>query len=162
MIQVFQKAAQKYTDVDFILIGSGQDEDDIKGTANHLVPGRVIFTGWIKDDVQKALYYNVAECLWLASWREASPAVIGEAFACGTPVLSSRVGGIPDLVIPHKTGWLFEAGDDARMWEVLSAMLENGSQDPAFREGIRRQAENLVSFKAIEEVLKRGFYTVVD
>ncbi|WP_114751790.1 glycosyltransferase family 4 protein [Pleomorphovibrio marinus] len=162
MIHVFQKVSEKFQDVDFILIGSGLDEHLIKSRANSLIPGRVFFTGWLKEDSQKALYYNVAECLWLASWREAAPAVIGESFACGTPVLSSRVGGIPDLVIPNKTGWLFEPGDDIEMLETLCTMLEICPRNAEFRENIRNYAENLVSFRAIGEVLKSGFLSVFD
>ena len=36
---------------------------------------------------------------------------IAESFACGVPVLSSDIGGLPEIVIPNRTGFLFRTGD---------------------------------------------------
>ena len=63
----------------------------------------------------------------MASVSEGFPSVIGEAFACGIPVVSSDVGAISDLVIDGKTGYLFDAGDDNRMLEILSAIAQDNT-----------------------------------
>ena len=71
------------------------------------------------------MFYNASECLILNSLREASPAVIGEAFSCGIPVVSSDVGGIDDLVVQEKSGWLFKPGDDDALLRHLDYVLAN-------------------------------------
>jgi len=53
-------------------------------------------------------FYNAADALVLASSREGSPNVVLEAMACGTPVIATSVGGIPDLVTSSACGILME------------------------------------------------------
>jgi hypothetical protein len=48
-----------------------------------------------------------------------------EAMACGTPVVASAVGGLRHVVLPQKTGFLFEAGDSASLAWILMAMIIN-------------------------------------
>jgi glycosyltransferase involved in cell wall biosynthesis len=57
-----------------------------------------------------------ATCVVVPSlWPENSPMVILEALNYGTPVLASRIGGIPELILEGDTGLLFEAGDMGSM-----------------------------------------------
>ena len=53
-----------------------------------------------------------ATCLLLPSlWYEGFPRTIVEAFACGTPVIASRLGSMIDLIDDGRTGLLFEPGN---------------------------------------------------
>jgi len=160
IIYAFKSHAEKYKDVDLLIIGSGKDENDLKGLAKELVPGRVIFPGWITDEMDKSWYYNASECLILASWREASPAVIGEAFSCGIPLISSRVGGISDMVLEDQTGWLFEAGDDEALGSCMEKVMANPEKIIQMKPKIREIAEKTVSYETIEKSLRKGFESV--
>jgi glycosyltransferase involved in cell wall biosynthesis len=46
-----------------------------------------------------------------SEWYEGFPVTIAESFACGTPVIASRLGSMPDIVADGRTGLHFEAGD---------------------------------------------------
>ena len=61
-----------------------------------------------------------ARCIVLPSeyYENASLAVL-EAFACGKPVIASRIGGNPELVHEQENGWLFEPGNVAQLAECL-------------------------------------------
>lgn len=64
--------------------------------------------GKINHDEMVA-YYNMADIFVLPSKMEGVPMVILEALACGTPVLATNVGGIPDLITAGKNGFLIKS-----------------------------------------------------
>lgn len=66
---------------------------------------KVVFTGAIAHD-SLATYYSAADVLVLPSHYESLGFVVIEAMACGTPVVASRVGGIPSIVEHGSTGYL--------------------------------------------------------
>ena len=68
-----------------------------------------------------------ARCLVVPSlWYEGFPMAIAEAFACGVPVIASRLGGLPEIVAEGRTGLHFASGDPAD----LARTLENAWADP--------------------------------
>src|SRR6185295_10737314 len=93
IIRSFASVAANYPDADLLLVGNGRDDARLREVAAETAPGRIRFVGWVGEEDRKAQLYNCAECLILASWREGFPTVVGEAMSCGTPVLSSNVGG---------------------------------------------------------------------
>lgn len=157
IIDVFADLCRDHPGFDFLIVGTGKDEQSLKHQANILIPGRVHFLGWIAGDHEKALALNTADCLLLASWREASPAVIGEAFACGVPVISSKVGCIDDLVIDDKTGWLFPAGDDEGLRKRLEHVMNHPDIITPMRNIVRNTAVSTVSIPAVAKALGEGF-----
>jgi glycosyltransferase involved in cell wall biosynthesis len=157
IIGVFADLCKEAGHFDLLIVGSGNDERALKHQADETIPGRVRFLGWIGEDHRKALALSTADCLLLASWREASPAVIGEAFACGVPVLSSRVGCIDDLVIDDETGWLFEAGDDDGLKSRMEHIMKNPQLIESMRGTVRQRAIDMVSIDAVCGALREGF-----
>ena len=160
IIRVFSKIAEHYEGIDLLIIGTGNDQATLQEKVPNQLKNRIYFLGWIGDDEKKNLLYNCAECLLMASWREGFPTVIGEAYACGIPVISSDVGTISDLVIHEQTGWLFTAGDDTKMLEIY----EQVAREPALLSSksllVRQIAEEHMSTAAIRAALKKGFHHV--
>jgi len=73
------------------------------------VADRVTFLGRVAQE-RMPLWYRAADFFCFGSLREGCPNVVLESLACGTPVVSTRVGGVPDLVEEGRTGLLFEPG----------------------------------------------------
>jgi len=157
IIAAFQQVAAKFANLDLLILGNGKDEENLKQQAAKQIPGRVHFYGWIAVDDEKVRFLNIAECLVLASKREGFPTVVGEALACGLPVVSSDVGAISDLVIEDKTGWLFAPRDDEGLFNRLLFVAENPQKIITMRSYIRDFAENHISIEALTGSLKRGF-----
>jgi glycosyltransferase involved in cell wall biosynthesis len=157
MIRVFATLAAEHPDVDFVIAGDGQDRAALRRLADEQAPGRIRFIGWVSDAAHKAHFYNAADCLVLASWREGFPSVVGEAMACGIPVLSSHVGGVSEMVVEGQTGWLFPAGDDRALRDRLSNIMKHPETLPPMRTEARRAAERRLSRTAIIAALRRCF-----
>lgn len=66
-------------------------------------------------------------------WYENFPMIIVEALSAGTPVIASRMGGLPDIVEEGKNGFLFHAGDSQDLRKKLNEMTE----PEAFRLGVQ-------------------------
>ncbi len=156
LIRAFASVVQDHPDVDFLIAGTGPDEEKLRQLAQKLAPDRVRFLGWITLE-QKPLFYNLAECLLLASRSEGFPNVVGEAMACGTPVVASDVGGIRELVVDGHTGWLFEPGDDAGLLQALNRVLNRPEQAAEMRLNARKAAEDRISPLAVAAKLKGCF-----
>jgi glycosyltransferase involved in cell wall biosynthesis len=149
IIRTFAALAREHQDVDLLIVGNGEDGEKLRCLGAELARGRIHFLGWISEQTKKAQLYNTAECLVLASTREASPAVISEAFACGTPVLASRVGAVSDLVVEGQSGWLFPPGDDEALASCLGYIFAYPEVIDSMRPKARRIAETQVSATVI-------------
>lgn len=98
-------------ETNFVFAGDGPMRRRLEQLASELGVGeRVAFLGVVSPDRLAALYTG-ADLLVLPTFSEASPLVAFEAMACGTPVLSTRVAGLPELVSDWQTGFLVKPGD---------------------------------------------------
>lgn len=95
-------------DVEFLIGGDGPLFDKIKKKLkNNGLYTQVKLTGWIPHD-ELPDYLNELKLLVLPSYSEGLPNIVSEAMACGTPVLATPVGGVPDLIKEGETGFIIE------------------------------------------------------
>lgn len=85
---------------------------------------RVAFLGLLE---REQLLQEYARCaaLVLPSVQENAPMAVIEAMAAGAPVVATRVGGVPDLVVEGETGYLAPPADDAALAEALGRVLRD-------------------------------------
>jgi glycosyltransferase involved in cell wall biosynthesis len=92
----------------FMIIGSGSLEDQIPSLLEKLdIIEKVLYITEVSHH-EVAKYLNHLRLLVLASPSEGLPNIILESLGCGTPVLATRVGSIPDIIIHEKTGFLLD------------------------------------------------------
>jgi len=116
---------QKYGDLMLIVAGDGDMRDDYQEYANFLgIGSRVVFRGKLlgRNLLEE---YQKADVFVLPSAFDSSPTVIMEAMACGLPVVSTRVGGIPALVGDGMTGYLVDAGDAPALAQKIEKLLDD-------------------------------------
>lgn len=131
-------AAVDRLSVDFI--GDGVLRGDLESLVDRLqLRDRVRFRGSCSEDtVREAL--NAADLFILPSivaddgQMEGLPVVLMEALACGVPTVSTKLSGIPEIVIDGVTGLLANPGDPASLNGVITAMIERGSAAAEFAE----------------------------
>jgi glycosyltransferase involved in cell wall biosynthesis len=124
LVEAAHQLAAQGVPFELVLAGDGELRDDIEVLiSRYKLQGRVRITGWISSDEVREQILN-ARALVLPSFAEGLPIVIMEAMALRRPVISTFVGGIPELVRPGEHGWLVPAGDIAGLTDVLRACLE--------------------------------------
>jgi glycosyltransferase involved in cell wall biosynthesis len=153
LIRAFSDAAGAHPDASLVIAGDGPDRERLERVASEVAPGRVTFVGWTESAALPGLL-NAAECLVLPSRREGFPTVVGEALACGTPVLGSRVGGIPELVIPGITGWLVEPDQERELAAAIRQALDDPGRVSALRPAARSVAQRHLSPAAVAAALR--------
>jgi glycosyltransferase involved in cell wall biosynthesis len=117
----------------------------------------IFYTGYVETAERQALIYSAADLFVNPSLAEAISQTGPEAMACGTPVVAFDVGGIPEFVIPEKTGLLAELRDEAGLAYHIQWMADHPEQ----RERMGRQArQHVVSmFEAGQQTQKHmDFY----
>ena len=119
-------AATGDTQIEFLIAGTGRHERKLRALADDLgVDDRVHFLGYVPDEELPTLYSS-ADVFVLPSRYEGFGLVLLEAMACGTPVIGTKVGGIPTVVHDGEDGYLVEP--DVR---ALSEAFEKVSRDDA-------------------------------
>jgi teichuronic acid biosynthesis glycosyltransferase TuaC len=91
---------------------------------------RVRLLGGI-DQTLLPQWYRAADLLVLPTFRDGAPNVVREALACGTPVVASRVGGVPEIVAADELGMLVPPGDSDALAHVLETALQRSWDRPA-------------------------------
>jgi len=91
--------------------------------------------GYDNKDIRKILA-DIDLLVVPSIWQENSPLVIQEAFLSNTPVLASRIGGIPELVRDGSNGLLFNPTDTMDLKEKLEYIINNPAVLEKFRQNI--------------------------
>jgi len=92
----------------FFIIGDGELKEEVKKLLNQEnLKGRVKLLGWVPHE-ELLKYLNEIKLLVIPSYTEGLVNVMLEAMACGTPVLATAVGAIPDVIKDDKTGFILE------------------------------------------------------
>ena len=99
---------KKRNDLEFLIGGDGALFDKIKRELNNNGSyGKVKLTGWIPHN-ELPDYLNELKLLVFPSYSEGLPNIVSESMACGTIVLATPVGGVPDLIKGGETGFLLK------------------------------------------------------
>jgi glycosyltransferase involved in cell wall biosynthesis len=124
-------------DVKAVIMGTGPMEEEIKAYSKEIGLSReVIFMGF-RADLAELL--PCLDLLLFTSKTEGLGTSILDAMACKVPVVATRAGGIPEIVIHEKTGLLAEVGDA----KMLAALCNRLLDKPQEREVLINQAYTL-------------------
>ncbi len=146
LIHAWAAALPREAKASLLLVGGGALEDDLRALAKDLgIDHQVTFAGFVNDKARIAEFWRIADIGLLTSDFEGLSNALLEAMASAVPMIGSRVSGNTDLIIPGKSGWLFEP----RQQDQLTSCL-----DQAFRmERAARQAMGQAARqKALETV----------
>ena len=104
--------------------GNGEKEKLIDLISKNGLASLVTYEGWVSGD-QKNDLFNMSDAFILPSYTEGLPVSILEAMSYGLPILSTPVGGIPEIVENGVNGFLFHPGDKNDIFQAILQLLSN-------------------------------------
>jgi len=149
-IRLASAVNKDFLNVKFILVGDGVLRKRIHALINILnLKEKIIVTGW-RNDIAKTL--SCLDIFVLTSLWEGLPISILEAMAAGLPVVATDTGGISEVVLHGKTGYLVRPRDIKALQERLRELLDK----PYLRKEFGRLAVSVVDSNkySIDSMLK--------
>jgi glycosyltransferase involved in cell wall biosynthesis len=110
------------------LVGDGALASELRGHAFVTSGSSVTFHGWVDDDIQLDKFFQQADIFVHPSRSEGIPKVLLKAMAYGLPIVTTTVGGIPDIVQNGLNGLLVPPNDAALIAQAIKRLL----LDPAY------------------------------
>lgn len=155
-------ALLRIPDATLLIAGRGAQESELRQLATRLGVGhRIRFLG-VLSQVGLRKVYSAADCLVLASAREGWPNVLLEAMACGTPVVASRVGGVPEIVAEPAAGLMLDELSAEGVAKAVQCLRSHGGARDATRAYAERfgweatTAGQIGIFRRIVAAMDRG------
>lgn len=129
------------------IVGKGRMQEEYRQRVKALRLERwVEFHGYLAHGHELLELYRTASVFVLPSLSEGIPQVLLEAMACGTPVVATKVGGIPDLISDGVHGLLVDPGEPQ---QIVQAVLKVG-EDVALHQRLREHAFEKVAHHTLE------------
>ena len=135
------------------IIGEGLIENELRGQIDELcLQDKVVLTG-AKPQSQLRRRLAAANVFVLPSVIDPEggmdnlPTVIMEAMATGLPVVSTNIGGIPEMVIENETGFLVQPGDAVAMADAINKIVGDASMARRLGQSAYEQARTLFSIE---------------
>jgi len=126
VVRAFAEVKKEYPEAQLDLVGGGPLEAEVRKLVSDLHLSGVHFTG-VASRQEIGKYYAQADIFINASWLDNMPVSVIEAFAAGTPVVSTSPESMPYLVQHGRTGLLSPVGDE----KALAANVLRLLRDPA-------------------------------
>ena len=124
MIKAFAQIADRYPDWSIVFAGNGEIEEG-KALASRLsIAKQTVFLGWVRGE-EKDKAFKEASIFCLPSYAEGFPMGVLDAWAYGLPVITTPVGGIPDIAIDGKNCLLFNPGDVDNLAKLMDKMMSS-------------------------------------
>jgi N-acetyl-alpha-D-glucosaminyl L-malate synthase BshA len=129
---------RKFIDAELWLVGDGEEMDRIRPILDKRGAKDDVKCWGLQRDIAPILFQ--ADLMLMASHAESFGLCALEAMACGVPVLATHVGGLPEVVVHKKTGFLFSPVNHAPAIEFAVALLTDPAAHHAMKEAAMRHA----------------------
>lgn len=124
LLKAWKKIKDKYPDWRVFMLGNGEVERFRQMATEMGLKDSVTFTGYITGR-EKEYYFRKASIYCMCSYEEGFPMTVLEAWAHGICVVTTPVGGLPDVLEDGKNALVFEFGDGDGLSQRISFLIEN-------------------------------------
>jgi len=158
LIEAAEKVIAEEPDIKFILAGSSKDKKIEEILHNKGLKDNFILPGWINEEEIKKLFCNTMIFV-LPSYNEGMPMSILEAMSFGIPIISTKVGSIPEIIQHGTNGILLQPGDVEMLGNSLLDLISNKDKRLFFsRENYKdanKKYSNIANYKKLNSLYER-------
>jgi glycosyltransferase involved in cell wall biosynthesis len=126
LIIAFATIAENHPHWKLVFAGNGEINEGIELSKKLQIENQVVFKGWVSG-VEKERLFREANIFCLPSYAEGFPMAVLDAWAYGLPVITTPVGGIPDVAKDGINMLLFNPGDTKTLSKKLVEMITDKS-----------------------------------
>jgi N-acetyl-alpha-D-glucosaminyl L-malate synthase BshA len=157
VVSTFHKIIEGGVDATLLMVGDGPDRARAEQKCRELqVCGKVRFLGK-QEQVEEVL--SISDLFLIPSGSETFGLAALEAMSCSVPVVSSNIGGLPEVNIHGETGYLCEIGDVDAMGDYSLKILKNNELHTELSQNARKRAEQFEE-RRIVEVYEQYYKTI--
>lgn len=127
-LEMAQRIAAEIPQAHFVVVGDGELRTALEEQAQPMAD-RVHFLGWRRD---LPTIYADSDLVVLTSVNEGTPVALIEAMASGTPIVATRVGGVPDVARHEETGLVIESNDADALTAAVGELLRDAAKRDRF------------------------------
>ncbi|RLC49769.1 MAG: glycosyltransferase family 4 protein, partial [Candidatus Cloacimonadota bacterium] len=152
LIKAARIVSDKIPDVAFLLAGDGELRSELEKMKKDLELNNLYFLGHQNQETVASIY-NIADISVVPSRVEPFGLVAIEALACGTPVVATNAGGLPDF-INEKVGNLVEMDNPQALANAIIFELENNTKKTKGKFAAEYAKKNYSWNKTLEKVIE--------
>ncbi|HSA07326.1 MAG TPA: glycosyltransferase family 4 protein [Candidatus Gastranaerophilales bacterium] len=119
------KAVAKFPEIELHIAGNGAEKDNLKKLAKDLNALNVKFLGFLTGKKLEEEYKNCIATVLPCDWFETFGLTIIESYACGKPVIASKIGAIPELIENYTNGIVFQPGNIDELTSAINNLYLN-------------------------------------
>jgi glycosyltransferase involved in cell wall biosynthesis len=152
LIEVIANNKDKYRSrIKLLIAGNGEVQHLKDMIAKNHIEDIVEFLGWISHE-GKANVLNDSDIYILPSYHEGLPISILESMAYGKAIISTNVGGIPEIVRNKENGILINSGNLKQIEQAIDFFLKNPEQLVLYGEASKRIVQKFLPHEVIKEL----------
>ena len=148
LLKAWRKIKDQYPDWRVCMLGNGEVERFRLMAAEMGLQDTVTFTGYVTGK-EREDYFRKASIYAMCSYEEGFPMVVLEAWAYGICVVTTPVGGLPDVLEDGKNASIFKFGDWEGLADRLSYLIENEEERKAMTTHSRQMVYERFSMDSI-------------
>ncbi|MFC2058409.1 glycosyltransferase family 4 protein [Chloroflexota bacterium] len=147
---------RKNDDLKFLIVGDGESLTDVREyLSSEDCLQKVKITGWTPySEIPKLM--NDLKLLVIPSYTESGPSTDLEAMSCGTPILATKVGHVPDIIIDGENGFIMENNSPECIAENVMRILSYHGLD-----NVVDNARRLIEKEYTCEVAAKRYRTII-
>lgn len=154
---VAKLVAEEIPHVKFLLCGTGNETDEKairKLIKEKNVETNFVFAGWIRNE-KKDRALRDSDIFFLPSYNEGMPMSILDAMGYGLPIVSTDIGGIPQIVRNGENGYILSPGDIRAMSDVIRYLLQHPDKSKLMGKESMKIINNKFSLQIHEKKLSQ-------